>query len=98
LKHLPRYNDIGKHNGRFLSEELGKIKGLIPPLMPSDWTSMLGNGRMVKCGMEYITTKTEKSNTRYFSNILLYPKEKTTTRTHEEKLLCQFCAMKFYFD
>jgi|TARA_Y100000780_G_scaffold229315_1_gene248786 hypothetical protein len=28
------------------------------------FTSMLGNGRMVKCGMEYITTKTEKSNTR----------------------------------
>jgi len=27
LKHLPRYNDIGKHNGRFLTEELGKIKG-----------------------------------------------------------------------
>ncbi len=48
MKHLPRYNDIGKHNGRFLSEELGKIKGLIPPLMPSDWTSMLGTGRMGK--------------------------------------------------
>ena len=41
LKHLPHYNDIGKHNGRFLTEELCKIKGLIPPLMLSDWTSML---------------------------------------------------------
>ena len=46
MNHLPRYNDIGKYNGRFLTEELGKIKGLIPPLMPSDWTSMLGTGRM----------------------------------------------------
>ena len=48
MKHLPRYNDIGKHNGRFLTEELGKIKGLIHPLMLSDWTSMLetgGNGK-----------------------------------------------------
>ena len=48
LKHLPHYNDIGKHNGRFLTEELGKNKGLIPQLMLSDWTSMLETGAMGK--------------------------------------------------
>ena len=48
LKHLPHYNDIGKHNGRFLTEELGKIKGLIFTLIPLDWTTILGTGRMEK--------------------------------------------------
>jgi|TARA_B100001105_G_scaffold228525_1_gene199662 hypothetical protein len=48
LTRLPRYNGIDKRNGRFLKEELGKIKDLIPSLMPLDWTTMLGTGRMEK--------------------------------------------------
>jgi perosamine synthetase len=34
LKRLPHYNSIAQRNGQYLSQELGKIKGLIPPMFP----------------------------------------------------------------
>lgn len=40
LKRLPRYNAIAQRNGDFLSRELGKIKGLIPPYVPPDRTTI----------------------------------------------------------
>lgn len=40
LKRMPRYNTIGQRNGQYLSQELGKIKGLIPPHIPPDRTSI----------------------------------------------------------
>ena len=40
LKRLPRYNDIAQRNGQYLSKELCKIKGLIPPYIPPDRTTI----------------------------------------------------------
>jgi perosamine synthetase len=40
LKRLPRYNDIAQRNGQYLSRELSKIKGLIPPYVPPDRTTI----------------------------------------------------------
>jgi dTDP-4-amino-4,6-dideoxygalactose transaminase len=40
LKRLPHYNAIGQCNGAYLSEELGKIPGVIPPYIPPDRTSI----------------------------------------------------------
>jgi len=40
LKRLPRYNDIAQRNGQYLSRELSKIKGLIPPYVPPDRTTV----------------------------------------------------------
>jgi perosamine synthetase len=40
LKRLPRYNAIAQRNGQYLSQELGKIQGLIPPYIPPDRTSI----------------------------------------------------------
>jgi perosamine synthetase len=40
LKRLPRYNSIGQRNGQYLSAELGKIEGLIPPYVPPDRTTV----------------------------------------------------------
>jgi dTDP-4-amino-4,6-dideoxygalactose transaminase len=40
LKRLPRYNGIAQRNGQYLSQELGKIKGLIPPYVPPDRTTI----------------------------------------------------------
>jgi perosamine synthetase len=40
LKRMPRYNSIGQRNGQYLTQELGKIKGLIPPYVPPDRTSI----------------------------------------------------------
>ena len=38
LKRLDYYNGIARRNGDYLTEELSKIKGLIPPVTPSDRT------------------------------------------------------------
>jgi perosamine synthetase len=40
LKRLPHYNSIAQRNGQYLSQELGKIKGLAPPYVPSDRTTI----------------------------------------------------------
>jgi perosamine synthetase len=36
LKRLPGYNAVGQRNGRYLTEELAKIPGLVPPYVPPD--------------------------------------------------------------
>jgi dTDP-4-amino-4,6-dideoxygalactose transaminase len=40
LRRLPHYNAIAQRNGRYLTEELGKIEGLIPPYVPPDRTTI----------------------------------------------------------
>jgi len=40
LKRLPHYNSIAQRNGQYLSQELGKIKGLAPPYVPPDRTTI----------------------------------------------------------
>ena len=40
LKRLPHYNQIAQRNGQYLSQELGQIKGLIPPYIPPDRTTI----------------------------------------------------------
>jgi dTDP-4-amino-4,6-dideoxygalactose transaminase len=46
LKRLPRYNAIAQRNGQYLSQELGKIKGLIPPHVPADRTTIYHKYRL----------------------------------------------------
>ena len=46
LKRLPRYNEIAQRNGRYLSEELSKMPGLIPPYVPPDRTSIFYKYRL----------------------------------------------------
>jgi perosamine synthetase len=40
LKRLPHYNAIGQRNGRYLSQELATIPGLLPPYVPPDRTTI----------------------------------------------------------
>ena len=40
LRRLPHYNAIAQRNGRYLTEELNKIEGLIPPYVPPDRTTI----------------------------------------------------------
>lgn len=40
LKRLPHYNEIARRNGRYLTQELDKIEGLIPPYVPPDRTTI----------------------------------------------------------
>lgn len=40
LKRLPHYNSIAQRNSQYLSQELGKIRGLIPPYVPPDRTTI----------------------------------------------------------
>jgi dTDP-4-amino-4,6-dideoxygalactose transaminase len=40
LKRLPTYNRIGQRNGAYLTQELGKHKGLIPPYVPPNRTTI----------------------------------------------------------
>lgn len=40
LKRMPHYNAIGQRNGAYLTGELGKIPGVIPPYVPPDRTSI----------------------------------------------------------
>jgi perosamine synthetase len=40
LKRLPHYNAIGQRNGAYLTQELGRISGVIPPYVPPDRTSI----------------------------------------------------------
>jgi len=40
LKRLPHYNAIGQRNGAYLTQELGRIPGVIPPYVPPDRTSI----------------------------------------------------------
>jgi dTDP-4-amino-4,6-dideoxygalactose transaminase len=40
LRRLPHYNAIAQRNGQYLSQELGKIPGLLPPYVPPDRTTI----------------------------------------------------------
>lgn len=40
LKRLPHYNAIAQRNGQYLTQELSKIPGLIPPYVPPDRTTI----------------------------------------------------------
>jgi perosamine synthetase len=40
LKRMPHYNAIAQRNGQYLSQELGRIEGLIPPYVPPDRTTI----------------------------------------------------------
>ena len=40
LKRLPQFNANAQRNGRFLTEQLRKIVGVLPPFIPSDRTSV----------------------------------------------------------
>lgn len=40
LKRLPRYNAIAQRNGQYLTQELSKIPGVIPPYVPPDRTTI----------------------------------------------------------
>jgi perosamine synthetase len=40
LKRLPRYNAIAQKNAQYLTGELSKIRGVMPPYVPSDRTSV----------------------------------------------------------
>jgi perosamine synthetase len=40
LKRLPRYNAIAQKNAQYLTGELSKIRGVIPPYVPPDRTSV----------------------------------------------------------
>ena len=40
LKRLPHHNAMAQRNGQYLTEELSKIKGLIPPHVPTDRTTV----------------------------------------------------------
>ena len=46
LKRLSHYNDIAIRNGEYLSAELGKINGLIPPHVPPDRTTLYHKYRL----------------------------------------------------
>lgn len=46
LKRLPHYNAIGQRNGAYLSRELAKIPGILPPLVPPDRTSVYHKYRL----------------------------------------------------
>jgi dTDP-4-amino-4,6-dideoxygalactose transaminase len=40
LKRLSHFNAIGERNGQYLNEELGRIRGLLPPAIPPNRTSI----------------------------------------------------------
>lgn len=46
LKRMPRYNAIAQRNGQYLTAELGKIPGLLPPYVPADRTTIYHKYRM----------------------------------------------------
>jgi perosamine synthetase len=46
LKRLPRYNAIAQRNGRYLTQELAKIPGLVPPYVPPDRTTIYHKYRL----------------------------------------------------
>jgi dTDP-4-amino-4,6-dideoxygalactose transaminase len=46
LKRLAHYNGIAQRNGQYLTEELGKIQGLLPPYVPPDRTSVYHKYRL----------------------------------------------------
>ena len=46
LKRLPHYNGLAQRNGQYLTEELGKIPGLLPPYVPPDRTSIYHKYRL----------------------------------------------------
>ena len=46
LKRLPQYNAIAQRNGEYLSQELGKIEGLLPPHVPGDRTTVYHKYRL----------------------------------------------------
>ena len=48
LKRLPRYNANAQRNGQYLSRELSKISGLLPPYVPDDRTTIRMD-RDVRC-------------------------------------------------
>jgi perosamine synthetase len=46
LRRLPHYNAIAQRNGEYLSRELAKIPGLLPPTVPPDRTSIYHKYRL----------------------------------------------------
>lgn len=46
LRRLPKYNAIAQRNGCYLSQELAKIGGLIPPYVPPDRTTIYHKYRL----------------------------------------------------
>lgn len=46
LKRLPRYNGIAQRNGQYLTAELSKIPGLLPPYVPDDRTTIYHKYRL----------------------------------------------------
>jgi dTDP-4-amino-4,6-dideoxygalactose transaminase len=46
LKRLAHYNGIAQRNGQYLTEELSKIPGLLPPYVPPDRTSVYHKYRL----------------------------------------------------
>lgn len=46
LKRLPHYNGIAQRNGAYLTRELAKIPGLLPPYVPPDRTSIYHKYRL----------------------------------------------------
>jgi perosamine synthetase len=46
LKRMPGYNAISQRNGQYLSQELGQIRGLVPPYVPPDRTTIYHKYRL----------------------------------------------------
>jgi perosamine synthetase len=46
LKRLPQYNGIAQRNGQYLTAELSKIDGLLPPFVPADRTTIYHKYRL----------------------------------------------------
>ncbi|MEW5960373.1 MAG: DegT/DnrJ/EryC1/StrS family aminotransferase, partial [Chloroflexota bacterium] len=46
LKRLPKYNANAQRNGQYLTQELGKITGLLPPYIPDDRTTIYHKYRL----------------------------------------------------
>jgi dTDP-4-amino-4,6-dideoxygalactose transaminase len=46
LKRMPRYNAIGQRNGQYLTQELAKIPGLVPPYVPPERTTVYHKYRL----------------------------------------------------
>ena len=63
LKRLDYYNGISKKNGDYLTEELSKIKGVIPPITPSDRTHIYHKYR-VRLDPEALDVKMEPAKFR----------------------------------
>jgi dTDP-4-amino-4,6-dideoxygalactose transaminase len=63
LRRMPHYNAIAQRNGRYLSQELGKIEGLIPPYVPPDRTTIYHKYR-IRFDLEALGLTTPTVNLR----------------------------------